>query len=98
MNYTKFRAPNGMNLSKSMSNPNSRANRLLNYLRSNGPATRAEILRDVFNIRVIPNAQFGTRVKGRATRGWGAYLFSLLVKNRLVTKTRVSNRVYYRAV
>jgi hypothetical protein len=71
-------APNGMTFKNSVSNPNSRLSRLVNYLRKNGPTTKEVILRDVFG---------KTMGKG-VTRGWGAYLFQYGRKVGFISYTR----------
>ena len=73
-------APNGLNLSRSVKNPNSNLNKVRNYLAREGTATRLEILRDVF---------------GRTCRGWGCYLFAIAIRQGFITKTRKGNAVFY---
>jgi hypothetical protein len=90
--YNRLTAPNGMNLSKSMSNPNSRANLVLDYLRLGGPATKVEILRDVFNRKI------GNGCGDTVTRGWGGYLFVLLQTHGYIRRVRIGNTVRYEVV
>ena len=89
---TRLRTPNGMNLSKSMSNPNSRANKVLAYLRTERQATKVEILRDVFGRRI------GDGRNGTVTRGWGAYLFVLLQTHGYIRRVRTGNTIRYEVV
>lgn len=82
-------APNGLNLSKSIGNPNSRFERIREYLRTNGPSTKKDILYYVFGKTVGP---FGT---GMVTMGWGSYVFGLGVKNGYFTKTQKGGTTYW---
>ena len=84
-------APNGLNLTRSITNPLSRFNKVRDYLLVKGEATKVEILRDVFGKVVGTN---GWRA-GEVTRGWGSYLFVLSVKNGYFTKVRRGNNVFY---
>ena len=77
-------APNGLNFSRSIHNPNSRLNRVRDYLHMKGEATKAEIFRDVF----------GKDIKVVST-GWGCYLFSLGVRQGFFKKVRRGNKVYW---
>jgi hypothetical protein len=98
---------NGMNLSKSRSNPNSRYNRIVEYIRKNGPSTKVDILRDVFGKVVVPNttkvhsytrAGNWYRIPGTenwVTRGWGTYVWGLMVANGDLIMTRKGNKVHY---
>lgn len=80
--------PNGLNFSRSVGNPNSRIERIREYLRVNGPSTKKDILYYVFgkNIGRYPNG---------VTRGWGAYVFGLGVKCGYLTKTRKGGTTYW---
>ena len=96
-------APNGLNLSRSVTNPNSRFSRMMDYLSFKGEATREEIIRDVFGKTYgVPRSTYDTSTLRRVkltpnvvTRGWGAYLFMLSVKYGYVKKVRRGNRVFY---
>lgn len=77
-----FRTYNGMNLSKSTSNPNSNFRKIVNYLSVNGEATKVDIFRDVFG-------------KVGVNRGWNCNVFSLSVKNGYIKMARRGNRVFY---
>ena len=77
-------APNGMNFSRSVTNPNSRLSRVRDYLHLKGEATKAEIFRDVF----------GKDIKVVST-GWGCYLFSLGVRQGFFKKVRRGNQVFW---
>lgn len=85
-----FTAPNGMNLNKSRSNPNSNYSRIMTYLRNhpNGEATKREMLENVFNLTVgkYPNG---------VSRGWSSYLWTLMVNNGDIVMTRKNNTVFY---
>lgn len=83
-------APNGLNLSKSIHNPNSRINRIMKYLHMRGEATKREILRDVFNKKVGSVWQ-----QNEVSIGWGSYVFNLGVKYHLLKKVRRNNTVYW---
>lgn len=74
-------APNGLNFSRSVGNPNSRLERVRKYLRDNGSRTKAEILRDVFNRPMC--------------RGWGCYLFTYGVIHGFFRKERKGNTVLW---
>jgi hypothetical protein len=96
---TQYSAPNGMNLSRSMNRPYSRANMVLDYLHTVGPASRAEIIRDVFDRTVVDtNRLTRPRRKGEVTRGWGAYLFALLKWHGYIRGIRTGNHVRYEVV
>jgi hypothetical protein len=90
--------PNGMDLSKSMSRPDSRANKVLAYLRTHPHATKADILRDVFGRTVVKEIEYGPNRGTKVTRGWGAYLFVLLQSHGYIRKIRKGNTVTYTAV
>lgn len=77
-------APNGLNFSKSVGNPNSRLNRVRDYLSKNGPRTKRDILRDVFGKNV-----------GQVSYGWGTYLFGYGIRHGFFTKTRKGNSVLW---
>ena len=79
-------APNGLNFSQSVGNPTSRLERVRDYLRIHGAATKKEILRDVFGKTVGPNG---------ITRGWGSYLFQYGVHHGFFMKVRRGNKVYW---
>jgi hypothetical protein len=97
----QFTAPNGLNLSRSVTNPNSRFSRMMDYLSFKGEATREEIIRDVFGKTYgVPHSTYKNLVRVKltpnvVTRGWGAYLFMLSVKYGYVKKVRRGNRVFY---
>lgn len=81
-------APNGLNFSRSVGNPNSRLEKIREYLRVNGPSTKKDILYYVFGKTIghYPNG---------VTMGWGAYVFGLGVKNGFFTKTRKGGTTYW---
>lgn len=81
-------APNGMNFSKSVGNPNSRLERVRSYLLANGPSTKRDILRDVFGKVVDTNPWHVRDNLNGVTYGWGAYLFGYGVRHGFFTKTR----------
>lgn len=89
-----FTAPNGMNLTKSVHNPNSRFSRVMEYLTKNGPSTKRQILRDVFGAEAYPfRLTSGTTLhNGKRPRvvsmGWGSYVFTLGVKYGYLKKLR----------
>jgi hypothetical protein len=86
----RWTAANGMNLSKSKTNPNSRYSRIINYLRNHpmGEATKVELLENVFG-RTIGHYPHGV------SRGWGSYVWSLMVRNGDLVMTRKNRRVLY---
>lgn len=84
-----------MNLSKSMLNPDSRANKVRSYLRLRGPATKAQILRDVFGKMVVERSVYGPMRGNKVTRGWGAYLFVLLQTHGYIRRVRTGNTIRY---
>lgn len=94
-------APNGLNLSKSIHNPNSRFRRMMDYLKVKGEATKEEILRDVFGKTLGKSSwewngsQLVNRTPNVVTRGWGTYVFTLSIANGYVKKVRRGNRVFY---
>jgi len=79
-------APNGLNFSQSVGNPNSRLEKVRTYLTVRGEATKREILRDVFGKTIGPNG---------VTSGWGTYLFGYGVLHGFFTKVRRGNKVYW---
>lgn len=95
--FTRLQAPNGMNLRKSMPRPDSRANKVLAYLRTERQATKAQILRDVFDRKIVDCPVYGNR-KGEVTRGWGAYLFGLLQSHGYIRQIRKGNTILYETV
>lgn len=98
---------NGMNLSKSRNNPNSRYSRIVEYIRKNGSSTKADVLRNVFGKIVVPNTAKVhsytpsgqwyriTGTENWVTRGWGTYVWNLMVANGDLIKTRKGNKVHY---
>jgi len=96
-------APNGLNFSKSVSNPNSRLNRVREYLIKNGPSSKREILRDVFGKEVGKSRRewTGTRMVNHTpnvvTTGWGCYLFTYGCLHGFFTKVRRGNVWYWSA-
>lgn len=97
-NTPRLRMPNGMDLSKSMSRPDSRANKVLAYLRTHPHATKADILRDVFGRTIVKELVYGPNRGNTVTRGWGAYLFGLLQSHGYIRKTRKGNTVTYAVI
>ena len=87
-------APNGLNFSRSIHNPNSRLNRLRSYLSVKGEATKAEILWNVFG-KVLDNRYTYPRSKDVVTSGWGTYLFNYGVRHGFFKKVRRGNKVYW---
>lgn len=90
-------APNGMNFTKSVGNPNSRLERVREYLRINGPRTKREILRDVFG-KEVGDLRENWKVrmeKGHTSHGWGAYLWTYGVKHGFFTKTRKGRTILW---
>ena len=81
-------APNGLNFSKSVGNPNSRLERVRSYLSTNGPRTKRDILRDVFGKVVDTTPRHVRDILNGVTYGWGAYLFGYGVRHGFFTKTR----------
>jgi len=89
---TMFTAPNGMNFSRSVNNPTSRLNRIRDYLITNGPQTKRNILYNVFG-KSLPTRRYYN--PDNVTRGWGTYVFGLAVKYGYFTKVRRDNSVYW---
>ena len=73
---------NGMNLSKSVTNPKSNFRRIAAYLDRVGEATKVDIYRDVFG-------------KVGVNRGWNCNVFSLAIKYGYIKMVRKGNKVYY---
>jgi hypothetical protein len=90
-------APNGMNFSRSVGNPNSRLERVRSYLTTNGPRTKRQILRDVFGKEVgdLREHWMARRSKGHTSHGWGAYLFGYGVRHGFFKHERKGNTVYW---
>ena len=88
-------APNGLNFSKSISNPNSRLNRLRSYLSVKGEATKGEILRDVFGKTLDNSHSYPHRGTNYVTSGWGTYLFNYGVRHGFFKKVRRGNQVFW---
>lgn len=90
-------APNGMNFVRSVGNPNSRLERVRDYLTKNGPRTKRDILRDVFGKEVgdLREHWLARRRKGNVSHGWGAYLWTYGVKQGFFTKTRKGRTVLW---
>ena len=80
-------APNGLNFSKSVGNPNSRLERVRSYLSTNGPRTKRDILRDVFGKHV-----------GQVSYGWGTYVFGYGVKHGYFKHERKGRTVLWSVV
>jgi hypothetical protein len=90
---------NGMNLSRSMSNPNSNSNRILRYLKVNGPSTRREIIYNVFGI--VLSREHWTTFKNRPNvraHAWGANPFILLQTHGYMRRTGSGNHYVYEAL
>ena len=86
MHIEKYmRAPNGMNFSKSVKNPNSNLRKVLSYLAVNGPRSKSEILQNVFG-RVYEWRPGYRQVK----RGWGSSMFGLARRCGFLTCYRES--------
>ena len=84
--FNRTTAPNGLNFKSSIGNQYSRLEMIRTYLSMVGPATKTEILRDVFNKTVGPNG---------VTAGWGSCLFQTAVHQGLFTKVRRGNTVVW---
>jgi hypothetical protein len=97
---THLTAPNGLNFSRSVGNPTSRLERVRDYLRIHGAATKKEILRDVFGKTIVPSRPQYTIVQNNTnpnevSYGWGCYLFGCGVNHGFFTKVRRGNTVYW---
>lgn len=96
-----YYAANGMNLSKSIKNPTSRFRRVMDYLNTNGPRTKRQILFDVFGKEVRPlvlNHQtqlFDRRPPKYVSMGWASYMFTLAVKYGYVRTIRRNHTTYW---
>lgn len=77
---------NGLNFSRSVGNPDSRLEKIRTYLRTMGPRTKREILRDVFNKTDV------------VIRGWGVYVFTYGVLHGFFRKERKGNVTYWSVV
>ena len=88
-------APNGLNFSRSVGNPNSRLEKVRQYLSVNGPSSKREILFKVFGKKVTDTYIPWNNRNGEVTSGWGAYLFTYAQKHGYITKSRVGNQVFY---
>jgi hypothetical protein len=79
-------APNGLNFSQCIHNPNSRIARIVRYIteaNKNGHnPTRSELVSNALG-------------KQNASRGWGPYVFGYGIKNNFLTKERIGNTVVY---
>ena len=79
-------APNGLNFSQCIHNPESRISRIVRYIsdmQKNGHnPTRRELLTNALG-------------KQNAGRGWGTYVFGYGIKNGFITKQRVGNTFVY---
>ena len=62
-------APNGLNFSRSVGNPNSRLEKLRQYLSVNGPSTKREILYRVWGKKVTDTYIPWNNRNGEVTRG-----------------------------
>jgi hypothetical protein len=75
---------NGLTLGKSVTNPNSRLAKMVNYIRENGPSTREDLGRGALGFRFSVWA-----------RNWNSYAFSGAVQAGFLTRYRVGQKVYY---
>jgi hypothetical protein len=88
-------APNGLNFSRSVGNPNSRLEKVRQYLSVNGPSTKREILYKVFGKKITDkNIPWNNR-NDEVSSGWGSYLFSYGVHHGYFQKVRKGNAVYW---
>jgi len=96
MNHDYYTAPNGMNFSRSIKNPNSRLNRVRQYLKDNGPVTKQEILFNVFGKVVVDfPVPYINRPLNTVTRGWGTWLFGYGKRHGYFKTERKGNKVYW---
>lgn len=93
---------NGMNLRKSVDDPNSRLSRIVNYIRQNGMSEKKTIFRDVFGktiVKDVPSRFNPSTGKWEPSefvgRNWGTYVWNLAVSGRVLVKIRKGNRVFY---
>jgi hypothetical protein len=94
--YDPMVAPNGMDFSKSVGNPLSRLERVRSFLRSNGPATKRDILKFVFNKTVpLPGVKYSRYNNRLVTHGWGTYLFVYGVRHGYFTHERKGRTVLW---
>lgn len=96
------RAWNGMNLSKSITNPKSRLSRIVNYIRQNGAAEKRVIFYNVFGKEIVEKSNYWNPSTYRydvptnkVTRSWGCYVWNLAVAGNVLVKVRRGNRVFY---
>ncbi len=73
---------NGLNFAKSEGVPTSRLERVRTYLRTNGPRSKRDILRDVFNRPDVDTS-------------WGSGFFQYAVKQGYFHKERKGNVTYW---
>lgn len=89
-------APNGLNFSRSVGNPNSRLEKVRTYLHTVGRATKRDILRDVFGKVISEKSPWTYGYQNNfVTRGWGVYLFTYGIRHGYFKKERVGNKVFY---
>lgn len=94
--YDPMVAPNGMDFSKSVGNPFSRLERVRTFLRQNGPSTKRDILKVVFNKTIpIPGKEYAYGNGRLVTNGWGAYLFGYGVRHGYFTHERKGRSVLW---
>lgn len=85
-------APNGLNFSKSGANPNSRLNRVRDYLIKNGPKSKRDILRDVFGKTLDSSDRYYLNgAPNVVNRGWNSTFFRMAVHHGFLKKVRVGN-------
>jgi len=89
-------APNGFNFSKSHDNPNSRLNRVRDYLLKNGPSSKRDILRDVFGKTLDSSDKYYLNPDPTVVnRGWNSTFFRMAVRHGFLTKVRRGNVTFW---
>ena len=89
-------APNGLNFVRSVSNPNSRLNKVRAYLATHGASTKREIVYRVFGKKIMDkNIPWYNNNSGEVSSGWGSYLFNYAQKHGYIKSKRVGNQVFY---
>lgn len=92
---------NGLNLSKSVNRPNSRLNRVRDYLYVFGPSTKERILRDVFGKILVRGGQGNYNPNGpqvNVTSGWSSQFWTIAVNQGFLRRVRTGRTVKYHLV
>lgn len=87
---TRFniRLPNGVTFEKSVNNPNSRLNRIVQYISNYGPSTRKDMLRNIFNVYNSPSRR-------RHADGHSSVFWAGMIRVGFIVPRRVGRTVVY---